>query len=120
MAEAGNKTPSLVPSIASIDRPPDTHEGIPPSKVYHPYSIHVLALLIPASIFGALARLGLEALATYDGQSIFPLAYPQAVGCLIMGFAVHLKAPFGQLYVSYQICLSWLNVLVVMDLCIPQ
>ncbi|KAK0491140.1 CrcB-like protein-domain-containing protein [Armillaria novae-zelandiae] len=101
MAETGNKSPrvlSPVPSIASIDRPPDSHEGIAPSKVYHPYSIHVLALLIPASLFGLLARLGLEALATYDGQSIFPLAYPQAVGCLIMGFAVHLKAPFGQFY----------------------
>ncbi|KAK0468472.1 CrcB-like protein-domain-containing protein [Desarmillaria tabescens] len=101
MSQTGNKTPrdlSPVPTIASIDRPPDEHEGIPVSKIYKPYSIHVVALLIPASIFGLLARLGLEALATYDGQSIFLLAYPQAVGCLIMGFAVHLKAPFGQFY----------------------
>ncbi|KAK0206669.1 CrcB-like protein-domain-containing protein [Desarmillaria ectypa] len=101
MAQTGHKTPrdlSPAPSIASIDRPPDIHQGIPISKIYKPYSIHVVALLIPASILGLLARLGLEALATYDGQSIFPLAYSQAVGCLVMGFAVHLKVSFGQFY----------------------
>ncbi|KAG7449139.1 uncharacterized protein BT62DRAFT_985506 [Guyanagaster necrorhizus] len=100
--DAGHKThrdSSPQPSsIASVDRPPDSHEGIPPSKIYHPYSIHIVALLIPASMFGLLARLGLDALATYDGQSIYQLAYAQAVGCLVMGFAVHLKAPFGQFY----------------------
>ncbi|KAF8974502.1 CrcB-like protein-domain-containing protein [Flammula alnicola] len=53
---------------------------------------------MPASILGALARLGLVALTTYDGQSIFPLAYAQAVGCLIMGFGVRFKEPIGQYY----------------------
>ena len=62
-----------------------------PPKTYHPFSPVVIALLMPASVFGALARLGLEALATYDGKSIFPLAYPQAIGCLIMGLALPLK-----------------------------
>jgi hypothetical protein len=46
---------------------------------------------MPASIFGTLARLGLEGLATYNGKAIFPLAYPQAMGCLIMGIALPLK-----------------------------
>lgn len=84
-------------SLASIDRPPSAQEGLPPSKIYHPLSLHVLALLMPASVFGVLARLGLQALVTYDGQSIFPLAYVQGMGCLIMGFGLGLKEPFGRL-----------------------
>ncbi|KAL0949493.1 hypothetical protein HGRIS_009547 [Hohenbuehelia grisea] len=83
---------------ASIDRPPSSHEGLPPSKVYHPLAFPVLALLIPGSIMGALARLGLQALATYEGQSIFPLAYAQSLGCLIMGFCLAIKEPFGLFY----------------------
>lgn len=85
-------------SLASIDRPPSEAEELPPAKIYRPLSIHVLALLMPASILGVLARLGLEALTTYDGQAIFPLAYVQATGCFIMGIALRMKAPFGNLY----------------------
>lgn len=81
----------------TIDRPPSSHEGLPRPKSYHPFSPYVLALLVPASIFGVLSRLGLQALVTYDGNSIFPLAYVQAVGCLIMGFGLGLKEPIGQL-----------------------
>jgi fluoride exporter len=50
---------------------------------------------MPASVFGVLARLGLQALGSYDGRSIFPLAYPQAVGCLIMGIVLPLKDTIG-------------------------
>ncbi|KAF8204419.1 major facilitator superfamily domain-containing protein [Mycena galopus ATCC 62051] len=67
-------------------------------KSYHPLSIHIIALLMSCSVLGALARLGLSALATYNGQSIFPLAYSQATGCLIMGFCLALKEPFGRWY----------------------
>ena len=84
-------------SPGSIDRPPTVlgspTQGSP--RVYHPFSPAVIALLMPASVFGVLARLGLQALATYDGKSIFPLAYPQAVGCLIMGIAIPLKDTIG-------------------------
>jgi CrcB protein len=86
-------------TLASIDRPPSEVEELPPVKIYHPLSIHVLALLMPASIFGVLARLGLQALATYNGESIFPLAYVQATGCFIMGVGLRMKVPFGNLYV---------------------
>ncbi|KAJ6539406.1 CrcB-like protein-domain-containing protein [Mycena capillaripes] len=65
---------------------------------YHPLSFHVLAFLMPFSVLGVLARLGLSALATYSGQSIFPLAYAQATGCLIMGFCLALKEPFSRYY----------------------
>ncbi|KAI0091990.1 CrcB-like protein-domain-containing protein [Irpex rosettiformis] len=84
-------------SLSSIDRPPSEDE-IPPAKVYHPYSPHVLALLIPASIFGTLARVGLLALTTYDGRAIFPLAWVQATGCFFMGIGLGLKEPIGQFY----------------------
>lgn len=85
-------------SLASIDRPPSEVEELPPVKIYRPLSIHVLALLMPASIFGVLARLGLQALATYNGESIFPLAYVQATGCFIMGVGLRMKVPFGNFY----------------------
>ncbi|OSD04198.1 hypothetical protein PYCCODRAFT_1407848 [Trametes coccinea BRFM310] len=85
-------------SLASIDRPPSEEEKLPPSKIYHPLSFPVLALLMPASIFGVLARLGLQAITTFDGRSIFPLAWVQAAGCLIMGFALGMKEPFGRFY----------------------
>lgn len=84
-------------SLASIDRPPSKEDRIPPAKIYPPLSPHVLLLLMPASIFGALARVGLLALTTYDGREIFPLAWIQAAGCLVMGFGLGLKEPIGQL-----------------------
>ncbi|KAK7060584.1 Origin recognition complex subunit 2 [Paramarasmius palmivorus] len=92
---------SVHESIGSIDRPPSqgsTHLPLPASKTYHPFSIHVIALLIPSSIFGVLARLGLQALVTYDGESIFPLAFVQALGCFVMGAALPLKPIIGEFY----------------------
>lgn len=47
-----------------------------------------LSLLSFAAIWGTLARKGLSALNTYDGQSVTPLVWAQAVGCLIMGLAI--------------------------------
>lgn len=77
-----------------------SQENIPP-KLFTPYSQHIIVLFIPSSIFGLLARLGLLALASYDGQSIFPLAYVQALGCFIMGFLLHFKEPINILYASF-------------------
>jgi|ERR1700722_18137191 len=82
-------------SISTIDRPPEA--DLPPSKIYHPLSLHILAILAPASIFGALARLGFLALVDYDGQSIFPLAFVQAIGCVVMGFGIVSKDAIGKL-----------------------
>ena len=72
----------------------------PPPKLFHPLSWEILALLMSASVFGVLARLGLDALTSYEGQSIFPLAYVQGVGCLVMGFCLALKVPISKWYVS--------------------
>ena len=68
----------------------------PPLPLFHPLHWEILALLMPTSVFGVLARLGLDALTTYDGESIFPLAYAQGVGCLVMGFCLALKAPISE------------------------
>lgn len=94
---AHHESVSDADSLASIDRPPSDEQALPSSKIYHPFSLAVIALLMPASVFGVLARLGLEALVTYDGQSIFPLAYVQATGCFIMGLGLGMKGPFGRL-----------------------
>ncbi|KZT12499.1 uncharacterized protein LAESUDRAFT_638756 [Laetiporus sulphureus 93-53] len=97
-ALARHETISDAASLATIDRPPSLVERLPPSKIYHPYSPPVLALLMPASVFGCLARLGLEALVDYDGKSIFPLAWVQVGGCLVIGFGLGLRDPFGRFY----------------------
>ncbi|KAK2466260.1 hypothetical protein APHAL10511_001902 [Amanita phalloides] len=87
-----------IESTETLERPPDEHQGIPKVKVYAPLSFPVLALIMPGAVFGTLARLGLTALATYDGASVFPLAYAQAVGCLVMGVALRLRRPLGQFH----------------------
>jgi hypothetical protein len=80
-------------SLATVDRLSSASDDViqNPSNAYHPFSPAVVALLMPASVFGVLARLGLEGLATYDGKAIFPLAYPQATGCFVMGIVLPLK-----------------------------
>lgn len=85
-------------SLASIELPithvvPSASAG----KTYHPLSLAIIVPLMPASVFGVLARLGLQGLATYDGRSIFPLAYAQALGCFIMGICLPLKDPISSL-----------------------
>ncbi|KAF4619134.1 hypothetical protein D9613_005021 [Agrocybe pediades] len=85
-----------------VDRPPAADEGIRPYKTYAPLSFPVVVLLMPAAVFGVLARLGLVSLMTFDGDSVFPLAYAQAMGCLIMGVGLRLKEPIGQLCVYQQ------------------
>lgn len=84
-------------SLASIDRPPSEAEKLPPAKVYHPYHPAVIALLMPASVFGCLARLGLQALVNFDGDAVFPLAWVQVGGCLVMGFCLGIREPLGRL-----------------------
>ncbi|CAA7259822.1 unnamed protein product [Cyclocybe aegerita] len=82
----------------SIDIPPGAEEGIRPSKIYKSLSFPIIAVLMPASVFGVLARLGINALMDFNGSSVFSLVYAQAVGCLFMGFGLRLKEPIGQFY----------------------
>ncbi|KAF6762303.1 CrcB-like protein-domain-containing protein [Ephemerocybe angulata] len=82
----------------TIDRPPDEDQDIRKSKVYKPYDLAVVLILAPASILGVLGRLGTSSLTTYDGSSVFALAYVQGIGCLVMGFGLSLKEPLGRYY----------------------
>jgi hypothetical protein len=98
--------PSLSPTPSSSDvndTPPSRPESPPPEaateppkpKTYRPLSPPVLALLFPAAIFGLLARLGIRDLFTYDGESIFPLAWVQGLGCFVMGIVLGLREPLS-------------------------
>ncbi|KAF8812500.1 hypothetical protein BYT27DRAFT_7182945 [Phlegmacium glaucopus] len=98
MDRGGDNLDSSTLQANRVDALPTTEERIPLSKTYEPLSFPVIALLMPAAVFGVLARLGLVALMTYNGESVFPLAYVQALGCLIMGFCLRLKEPLGQFY----------------------
>lgn len=46
------------------------------------------AIIIPFSIMGLLIRLGLVSIETFAGQQVFALAWPQFIGCLLMGLFV--------------------------------
>lgn len=80
----------------AIDRPPDEDQGLRQPKVYRPYDLPILLILAPASILGVLCRLGLQALTTFEGSSVFALGYVNALGCLVMGFGLSIKGPLGQ------------------------
>jgi len=47
-----------------------------------------LSLITFFSIWGTLTREGLVALNTYNGNSVKPLIWAQAVGCLAMGWCI--------------------------------
>ncbi|KIM46123.1 hypothetical protein M413DRAFT_441183 [Hebeloma cylindrosporum] len=85
----------LLTEAGRIDEPPGVDGG---PRLYEPFSFPILALLAPAAVFGVLARVGLVALMTFEGKSVFQLAYVQGVGCLIMGIGLSLKAPLGAFY----------------------
>eukprot|EP01103_Thecamoeba_quadrilineata_P005579 TRINITY_DN15357_c0_g1_i1.p1 TRINITY_DN15357_c0_g1~~TRINITY_DN15357_c0_g1_i1.p1 ORF type:complete len:281 (+),score=8.19 TRINITY_DN15357_c0_g1_i1:80-922(+) len=63
--------------------------------------IVLLSLFIPASIIGTLTRLGLDALESYQGAPVFSLAYPQFIGCLIMGATIGCKKMVMRTHVSF-------------------
>ena len=68
------------------------------SDMHLPLSMRVVAtcataaLIALGAIWGTLARLGLVALNSYDGQSVAPLIWAQAVGCLVFGYASHKRS----------------------------
>ena len=89
---AGQPRASSPPSNERENIAPPAEEITPLRLVAH-YSSLVLA-----SILGCLIRLGLTALATYDGRSIFPIAWSQGVGCGIMGLALARKSEISGWY----------------------
>lgn len=62
-----------------------------------PTSFEALTLLIPGTILGLLARLGIEHLGSYPNAAIFSLAWVQGLGCLAMGAALGQKVTLTKL-----------------------
>ncbi|KAI8089908.1 CrcB-like protein-domain-containing protein [Halteromyces radiatus] len=63
-------------------------------------------LIIPFAIAGALIRVGLQQLETYNGAPVFPLIYAQWLGCVIMGIVTIHKHYLFFLYHPIQAALS--------------
>lgn len=59
-------------------------------------SIVLPSLIIPFSILGLLIRLGLVWIETFSGQQVFALAWPQFVGCVLMGLFVSTRSRIEQ------------------------
>ena len=79
----------------------DLAQVIPTSAPNPPYSsptsFEALTLLIPGTILGLLARLGIEHLGSYPNAAIFSLAWVQGLGCLAMGAALGQKITLTKL-----------------------
>jgi CrcB protein len=59
---------------------------VSPERVYGLIeTFATLSLLGIFSFFGTLIRLGLIAIGSYNGQTVFPLLWPNVVGCTLMG-----------------------------------
>ncbi|GAC92574.1 hypothetical protein PHSY_000128 [Pseudozyma hubeiensis SY62] len=78
------------PSTSNLDTSnEETGNRVEPGRSHrHLRHAAILGLLSLSAIWGTLAREGLVALNTYDGESVAPLVWAQAVGCLIMGLAI--------------------------------
>lgn len=62
-----------------------------------PTSFEALTLLIPGTILGLLARLGIKHLDSYPNAAVFSLAWVQGLGCLAMGAALGQKTTLTKL-----------------------
>ncbi|KAG0200381.1 hypothetical protein BGX33_011047, partial [Mortierella sp. NVP41] len=80
MISEGTKLPSPLETDSTIDTP----VAPLPTRA----RILLPALIIPFSILGLLIRLGLVSIETFEGQQVFALAWPQFVGCMLMGLFV--------------------------------
>ncbi|KAM0790139.1 hypothetical protein ACM66B_005461 [Microbotryomycetes sp. NB124-2] len=57
-----------------------------------------VSLLTFATIWGVLARLGLEWIGSFARDQVFPLVWAQIVGCFVMGLVVGNKGAIEQVY----------------------
>lgn len=70
------------------DRPNEQHDA----KEQHLALSATASLLILATIWGVLARLGLTWIGPFSETEVFPLIWAQVVGCLIMGAVTERKS----------------------------
>ncbi|SGY26653.1 BQ5605_C018g08755 [Microbotryum silenes-dioicae] len=73
------------------------------SKVYHVvmFRLATYALLVFATIWGVLARLGLLLIGRAAQSQVFPLIWAQMAGCLVMGVAVSRKSEVEHVYMPW-------------------
>lgn len=75
---------------------------VSPKRIYGTIEyLTSLSLIGIFSFFGTLIRLGLIAIGTYNGQSIFPLLWAQMVGCCLMGMFTVRKRCIEEMYVPF-------------------
>lgn len=73
-----------------------------PSRIHGILEIcATLSILGFFSFFGLLARLGLIAIGTYNGQSTFPVLWAQIVGCFFMGIFTSRKDLIEAMWVAH-------------------
>jgi hypothetical protein len=87
--------PYLPPSASALP-PKEFPARFPPT---HPQA-SVFSLLIFATIWGVLARLGLIWVGGFGDREVFALILAQAVGCLVMGFVVERKKGIEKMCVA--------------------
>jgi hypothetical protein len=95
-ASSHDETPielEVQPDLAQV-----TPISIPRRPSYaSPTSFEALTLLVPGTLLGLLARLGIEHLDSYPNAAIFSLAWVQGLGCLAMGAALGQKITLTKL-----------------------
>ncbi|KAH8926015.1 hypothetical protein BT69DRAFT_1215851 [Atractiella rhizophila] len=86
VSREGNTPSRRSSKIIDTEPPSPSLEVSSPSRIALALEeLSPFSLLSFFSIWGVLARLGLVAIFTFDGASVFPLLWAQVVGCFVMG-----------------------------------
>ncbi|KAK4050954.1 hypothetical protein OIV83_003083 [Microbotryomycetes sp. JL201] len=74
------------------------HVQHPPPRQDQAVTAATMSLLVFATIWGVLARLGLEWIGSFGQSEVFPLVWAQIIGCLIMGLVVEKKKGIERMF----------------------
>ncbi|GAA5881084.1 hypothetical protein JCM16303_004670 [Sporobolomyces ruberrimus] len=88
---------SSLSTPSSTSSPPRLDESHPFLEPTYPV-LSTCSLLIFATIWGVLARLGLEWLGTFAESKVFAIVWAQIVGCLVMGFVTERKKEIDSIF----------------------
>ncbi|KAF9970364.1 hypothetical protein BGZ65_011190, partial [Modicella reniformis] len=99
MADMNVDSRSIAASVDMIqgEQAHSSHSHLPPKPPRAP--ILLPSLIIPFSILGLLIRLGSVWIETFPGQQVFALAWPQFIGCVLMGLFVSTRSWMEQGFV---------------------
>jgi hypothetical protein len=111
LRDRSSRPPTQPPITASSSSGETADKAFPapPPSPQSPSALDplTLSLLATFSLLGCLARLGLSALFSYAGDSIFPLVWAQAVGCLLMGLALGQKTALEGTSLGPSLYIGW-------------